>query len=128
MAMTCFAACTFTSIASTEADQGQDIFVAVTAPDLGWKIRIMDVYRVGDELWVISQLSRHPGPAGQAITQVTDTIRLAAPALPVRHYILGKTWNWDNKEPYIFLTSRDDISGKLETGTCLYTARAGDDT
>ena len=115
-----FTACDTPPVNSTDIDSSRDIEVKLNVPDMGWKIRIMEIRQRDETLWVISSLTRHPGPAGQAISTVSDRVRTELPDIPVRHFILGKTWTWENKEPYTFIDSMDDIAGQLEGSQLLY--------
>ena len=106
--------------AASAGDINHDIIVKLTVPDRAWKISIEEVYRVKDEIWVISLLERSPMMAAQVISTVTDKVSLTAPDLPEKHFILGKTWNWENKEPYTFLKDRKEIETQLKTASLLY--------
>jgi hypothetical protein len=92
--------------------QAQDstISVQLTVPDGGWKIRIDQVYQTPTHLLAVSKLERGQGLAIQVISQTKDSVKVKAPKLPVRHYVLGKTWNWTNKEPYTFLSDPKELS------------------
>lgn len=102
----------------------QEVEVSLQVPDLGWAVRIERVYRLEDELRVFSRLSRSEGMAGQAISTVSDSVPIKAPDLPVRHYIIGKTWNWENDEPYVFLDDDDvdEFEDDLEGAELLYSS------
>ena len=115
------AACISTPVNSEDAVvNARDVEVKLNVPDLGWKIRILEIRQRDEVLWVISSLTRHPGPSGQAISTVSDRVRLDLPDFPVKHFILGKTWKWENKEPYTFINSMGDIAGQLEGSQLLY--------
>ncbi|ETW99238.1 MAG: hypothetical protein ETSY1_15780 [Candidatus Entotheonella factor] len=101
---------------SQAGDAIQEITVSVMVPDLGWRVSIREVFVVGRELWVISALSRGEGMAGQMMTTVTDGVSLAAPPLPIKHFIVGKTWGWENTEPYTFLSDTHAIASRLRQG------------
>jgi zinc protease len=97
--------------------QAQDSIVSVqlTVPDGGWKIRIDQVYQTPTHLLAVSKLERSPGLAIQVISQAKDSVKIKAPKLPVRHFVLGKTWNWPNKEPFTFLSNPKELSKPLQT-------------
>lgn len=114
------AACISTPVNSSDIVSARDIEVKLKVPDMGWKIRINEIYKRDEALWVISSLYRHPGMAGQAISTVSDRIHMDLPDRPVKHFILGKTWKWENKEPYTFINDMDEIAGSLEGGQLLY--------
>jgi hypothetical protein len=68
----------------------------VTVPDSAWRLTIEAVYQVKEELWVISRVSRDPHAMGlQVITTLKASVKVEAPELPVRHFVIGKTWNWE---------------------------------
>ena len=99
----------------------QKITVAVTVPDSGWRVRIMEVHRVEESLWVFSELAHLKGQSSQVISTVKDSIEIAAPSLPVVHFIIGKTWNWtDKKDSNRYIVSREDIAHDFQKGECLY--------
>jgi hypothetical protein len=103
-----------TGMASEEPDT-REIRIELTVPDTAWSIRIEDVYRVADELWAISRLHRSPDAIGlTVITTVSNAVAVQAGPLPVKHFVLGKTWRWRNDEPYTFLESLDPIRKALE--------------
>ena len=101
----------------------KEIMLELTVPDSSWTIAIDEVHRVGNELWVVSIVSRNPEVAGaQVISTVRDSLKLAAPDLPIKNFIIGKAWNWENPEPYIFITDLQQIGKELESGRLLYKA------
>ena len=100
------------------------VSVQLTVPDGGWKIRIVRVYQTPTHLLAVSKLERSPGPAIQVISQAKDSVKARAPKLPVRHLILGKTWNWANKEPYSFLSDPKELSKPIAGAKLVYQAKA----
>lgn len=102
------------SLASNLAHaQESTVSVQLTVPDGGWKIRIDQVYQTPTHLLAVSKLERSPGLAIQVISQAKASVKIKAPKLPVRHYVLGKTWNWPNKEPYTFLSDPKELPKKV---------------
>lgn len=118
--------CAGNSAAVSPERADRDISVSLTVPDTGWRIVIQEIYQTDGELAVISRLSRRDGMAAQMITTASDTVRVIAPELPVKHYILGKTWAWQNAEPAIFLKSMDELGADVLKGTRLYSRKGGD--
>ena len=114
--------------ADGDAPSGRVIEVALEAPDAAWRVEIEEVVQRADGLFVVCQLSRRPGAGAQAITVVRDSVEVDAPRRqPVRVFVLGKAWNWRNKEPYLFLGDRSILQSKLDEGTRLYRRGVGDD-
>lgn len=99
----------------------KEVTVKLTVPDSAWTIAINEVHKVGNELWVISTVSRAPDRMGaQVISTVQASLKLAAPDLSTKYFIIGKTWGWKNEEPYAFIKNLKEIVKKLKTGELLY--------
>ena len=116
-------ACTEPSPAASvqpPTQSGQHITVSLTVPDLAWKIHIVEIYIVDTELWVISFLERSGDTAAQMLTTVTDTVTVSAPFFPIKHFIVGKQWSWDNAEPYVFLKAKSEITAQLQHGEKIF--------
>ena len=106
--------------------QDSTVSVQLGVPDGGWKIRIVQVYQTSTHLLAVSKLERSPGPAIQVISQVKDSVKVKAPKLPVRHYVLGKTWNWSNGKPesYAFLSDPKELPKKVAGAKLVFQAKA----
>jgi hypothetical protein len=103
------------------AAKEKEITVKLTVPDAAWTLTIDEIYQVKNELWVISTVLRDPDMMGaQVISTVQASVKLAAPDLTVKHFIIGKTWGWKNKEPYSFIKNLKQIEKDLKPGKCLY--------
>ena len=112
------------SLASNLAHaQESTVSVQLTVPDGGWKIRIDQVYQTPTHLLAVSKLERSPGLAIQVISQAKASVKIKAPKLPVRHYVLGKTWNWPNKEPYNFLSDPKELPKKVAGAKLVFQAK-----
>lgn len=98
----------------------QDIAVSLMVPDLAWRIHIDEIYIVGTELWVISMVERSEASAAQMLTTITDSVTVSAPSLPIKHFIVGKQWHWENPEPYVFLQARSQIKAQLKRGKKIF--------
>jgi hypothetical protein len=103
-----------------QKEKGITINVSLEAPDTAWSIKIKEVYLVDKEIWVISKLKRSPKIAAQVITKVKDSLNLQAPNLPIKHFILGKTWRWKNKESYTFIKNKKEILNKIKNARKLF--------
>ena len=100
------------------------VSVQLTVPDGGWKIRIDRVYQIPTHLLAVSKLERSQGLAIQVISQAKDSVKVKAPKLPVRHFVLGKTWNWPNQEPYSFLSDPKELSKPIAGAKLVFQAKA----
>ena len=106
---------------NTWAADKKEITIKLTVPDAAWTITIDQVHKIGKELWIISIVSRDPNMMGaQVISTIKDTLKLVVPDLPVKHYVIGKTWNWKNKEAYTFIKNLKGIEKELKTGNAIY--------
>jgi hypothetical protein len=102
------------------AESGSGITVQLTVPDAAWTIAIDEIYRVANELWVISTLRRTGDLSAQVISTVRDSVEICAYGVVVKHFVVGKTWHWENEEPYVFLHDLDGIEAQLQSGTRIY--------
>jgi hypothetical protein len=99
----------------------REITVTLTVPDAAWVIFINEVHDVKNEIWVISTVSRDPDMMGaQVISVVKASVKCAAADLPVKHFVIGKTWNWRNEEAYTFIKSIKELEKELKYGNLLY--------
>ena len=98
-----------------------EISVKLAVPDSAWTLSIDEIHTVKEELWVVSSVSRDPDLMGaQVISMTQDTVKISAPVLPVKYFVIGKTWNWENEEPYTFITDLKPIEQDLQSTTLLY--------
>ena len=105
----------------------REITFTLTVPDAAWTVAIEEVYKVENELWVISIVSRNPDVMGaQVISTVQASLKLAAPDLPLKYFVIGKAWGWKNKEPYTFIENLKQIEKELKSGKLLYRAAKED--
>jgi zinc protease len=106
-----------------KTDHPSSFILSFDAPTPGWKLAPQAAYQVGDEIWCIHQLTPPEGMVAQVISKIEGSITLLLPAPDptptIRHYILGKTWNWNSDPKLIFLKSLDGIADQLKTATPL---------
>jgi len=57
---------------------------------------------------------------------VQASLRLAVPDLPMKNFIIGKAWAWENTEPYTFLKDLKQIEKELKSGKLFYKAAKPD--
>jgi hypothetical protein len=108
---------------TASAADDKEIMVKLTVPDAAWTIVIDEVHKVGNELWVISTVSHNPDMmSAQVISTVQASLKMVLPDLPTKYFVVGKTWNWKNEEPYIFIKNLKQIEKELKSGKLLYKA------
>ncbi|PXA03578.1 hypothetical protein DDZ13_11395 [Coraliomargarita sinensis] len=106
---------------SSAESKNNSVSVRIDTPNAGWKVQIEKIYRTADHLVVISQLNQNEEVAAEVITSVADSAEIATEIeLPVRHYILGKTWDWGDTGKYTFIESMDDFGTALDGAELIY--------
>ncbi|MGF1582289.1 MAG: hypothetical protein ACFCD0_23440 [Gemmataceae bacterium] len=91
----------------------QKISITLTVPSSAESIRIAKVYQTKNELWVLSKVQRRGGFGLTVISKTQDSVKVKAPKLPVKHFVLGKTWNW-KKEKYTYLKKEAQFQKLVE--------------
>lgn len=95
----------------------QKVAIRLETPDSGWKVQILQIKQVNNELWVLSALSHEGDVAATVITAVSDAVTVKVPEkLPVRHFVLNKTWEWKNKEDVQFIRAVPDLGRNWALG------------
>ena len=87
----------------TMSNQKLTAEVYLSVPDSRWSIKIVKVVQTKNEIAVLCQLSQSDMMGMMVISEVVDAVKFEAQALPIKYYIRGKTWGWENTEPYVFL-------------------------
>jgi zinc protease len=100
----------------------QDISIRLDTPDAGWSIEIDKVYRTSESLVVIAQLEHRGDIAAAVISTASDSVSIPStdPALTMRYYILGKTWDWGVAPDYTFIDSMDAFGAALDRAELIY--------
>lgn len=92
--------------------------VSLTVPDTAWVLLIRSVHQVKEEVWVLAAVERDPEMMGaMMITTLETPISADLPQLPVRIFVVGKTWIWENEEEVTFLPSEEAFLSKLVKAT-----------
>lgn len=108
--------------AGAAAAEEKQIELQLDVPDSAWKIAIDSVYQVKNELWVVATVSRNPDAMGaQVISTLKASVKVNADAaLPVKYFVIGKTWGWKGEEAVTYLQDLKDIEKDLLAGQKLY--------
>ena len=117
--------CVVLSLPSIRADEVKRVEVAVTVPDSAWKLEILEVHASDREIIVVSQVSRAQDAFGlQAITTLKKKLEIHVPDLPVKHYVMGKAWGWENQDKgVVYIKDRSELEGRLKKSKQLYPKR-----
>jgi len=79
------------------------VSVLFQVPSTAWKVQITDVYEFETEVWVAARVSSTSEVGLTMISTVGDSVTIPDTSKDVKYFILGKTWGWDNSEPYEFV-------------------------
>ena len=87
-------------------------------PSPAWTVQITDVYEFETEVWVAARVSSVSEVAAAVISTVSDSVTIPDTSKGVKYFILGKTWGWENSEPYEFVKASDEkqFEAKLKSG------------
>lgn len=110
-------------IASTAQPQlTNNITVRLDTPNAGWRIEIKEIYQTSEGLIVISRLQNDQQVSASVISTVSDSVQIPEikETLPIRHYTLGKTWEWGDSSDYTFIESMDALDTVLDNAQLIY--------
>lgn len=97
------------------------ITVEVMTPDGAWEIKIEEVRQVQRELWVFAKVARPEGAiAAMMQSAAMDEVSGRFPDLPVKTFVVGKTWTWANEEPVQWLPSAGAAAERRRQGQRLW--------
>lgn len=115
---------TTTETLPTSTAQTQKVTVRLDTPDAGWSLAIDQIFQLNDNLIVISKLKREGDMAAQVISTVSDTVSIPVvdEGTIIRHYILGRTWDWGDKANYSFIENLDPLQSAIQQGELVYEA------
>lgn len=88
--------------------------VSITVPDSLWSVSIKRVVQTSDHIAIVAQLTKSDGMGMMVISQVSDAVSFTAADLPIKYYVMGKAWNWENSEAYEFvsdISTLDSLTG-----------------
>ena len=94
------------------------VSVTLQVPSTAWSVQITDVYEFETEVWVAARLSTTSEIGLMMISTVSDSVTIPETSKDIKYFILGRTWNWDNSEPYEFVKASDEskLEAKLKSG------------
>jgi hypothetical protein len=102
------------------AKEEQTIMVDVEVSDRMHEVEIEKVYATRDMLYVIAELEQEDEPLNGETIRVSDQIRLNAPDMNQKVYIVGERPQGDYNTRYKFIGNESEISSKLETAELIY--------
>lgn len=96
--------------------------ITIDTPTPGWELDTYFVYQVGDELWCLHQLTPPEGPVAQMLSSTSTEFTFVPPTntdLPLKHFVVGKTWNWNANPELTFLKTFEAIQLDLDDATLI---------
>lgn len=89
--------------------------LTIQTPSAGWSIEPIALYATASDYICISQLTPPQGMASSVISAIELELKIPSPSQPrpIRHYVLGKTWNWNGNPEATFIDSLDEIKDAL---------------
>lgn len=91
------------------------ITVEVLTPDGAWEVKIEEIREVRSELWVFATVNRPDDAIGaMMISAAMDRVEGRFPDLPVKTFVVGKTWTWANKEPVQWVSKNDALAKRRQ--------------
>lgn len=96
------------------------IMVEVEVDDVEHEIEIDKVYASGNNLIVISELDKGSKSLDGKKMRISDQIKLNAPDLNVKHYIVGEKPNRVFNDAYKYYTNENDLDDKIKDYKIIY--------
>lgn len=108
----------------------REVSISMQVPTPLWSIHFSQAKVVDGEIWVLWQLHhRKLGGGIMMIGTTEDKVTLKDVALPadanVRHFVMGKTWNWDDENVEAkYVKDEEEMGKKWAKGRVLDLLRA----
>lgn len=97
-----------------------EVSISLQTPSPLWSIALKEARLVDGQICVLWQLKQQQGMGAMVISTATAKAMLNTTGIPadaaVRHYIMGKRWNWEDKGlKATFVDSEKDLGKKWTT-------------
>lgn len=92
--------------------------IKLSAPTPAWSVKISEIWVVGSEIWVLSELTEtEGGMVTQVVTEISDSVKAEAPDIAAINYVIGKTGGWKpGGKDIVLVHSKDQIREGLSKG------------
>ncbi len=102
----------------------REVSISMQVPTPLWSIHFSQAKEVDGEIWVFWQLRQKQGAGIMMIGTAQDKATLKDVALPadanVQHFVMGKTWNWDDENVEAkYVKDEEEMGKKWEKGKVL---------
>lgn len=98
---------------ATNAVSAQTSSLSIETPNPSWSLAPVSAFQVGNEIWCLYQLTAKEGMFAQVISQANAEMKFSAPELPIKNFVLGKTWSWKSDPNVIFIDSMNDLGDQF---------------
>lgn len=116
----CLLCCCGTLLFGGEVSE-KKISVTLDVPSTAWTLSIESVYQLQEEVWVVARVKSDPHVMGaMAITTLEESVMVTAADLPVKKFVLGKTWNWESEGDVTFVKTLEDLQPQLKGAVKVY--------
>lgn len=109
------------------AEDKEKVEIAIDAPATNYRIAVREIRKVGEELWVLSEVSMAGDIGGAAITTVRDAAMVKKTGLPQKHFVIGKTWGWAEPKTVTYLAAGAEMDDKWKEGEVVFARRRNSD-
>lgn len=92
------------------------IQVKLEAPNPSYSMKIQEVYKKDQDLYVLAQISQQEeGMDSAIVVPILDTIDVETDFQDTHFYVLGRTWAWGS-DTYTFIEDRTVFDEAIEGG------------
>lgn len=96
------------------------IMIEAEVDEFEHSLEIEKIYASGNNLVVMSRLNKNETSLGDKKVRVSDQVKINAPDLNVKHYVVGEKPNRVFNDAYIYVNNESDFEDKVEDYKVIY--------
>lgn len=96
------------------------IMIEAEVDEFEHNVEIEKIYASGNNLVVVSRLNKMETSLGDKKVRVSDQVKINAPDLNVKHYVVGEKPNRVFNDAYTYVKSDSDLNDKVEDYKVIY--------
>ena len=97
---------------SNDTTMQHTVEIRLDVPDSTWSMQIEKVIQTQDHIAVFCALKQSDMMGMMVISEVVDAVEFTASNLPIKNYVRGKTWNWENVGKNKYVNEFPNLVGK----------------
>ena len=97
---------------SKDTTMQHTVEIRLDVPDSTWSMQIEKVIQTQDHIAVFCALKKSDMMGMMVISEVVDAVEFTASNLPIKNYVRGKTWNWENAGMNEYVSGFPNLVGK----------------